>query len=51
VARRNSEFYDDPEDHAAVLDMLVIHYHATGNAAAALNYGNRRLGASTGSGG
>jgi serine/threonine protein kinase/tetratricopeptide (TPR) repeat protein/predicted outer membrane lipoprotein len=26
-----SEFHDDPEDHAAVLDMLGIHYHTIGN--------------------
>jgi eukaryotic-like serine/threonine-protein kinase len=30
-----SEFHDDPEDHAAVLDMLGIHYHSTGNDAQA----------------
>jgi eukaryotic-like serine/threonine-protein kinase len=30
-----SEFHDDPEDHAAVLDMLAIHYHTTGNDAQA----------------
>jgi eukaryotic-like serine/threonine-protein kinase len=30
-----SEFHDDPEDHAAVLDMLGIHYHTTGNDAQA----------------
>ena len=30
-----SEFRDDPEDHAAVLDMLGIHYHTTGNDAQA----------------
>jgi serine/threonine protein kinase len=29
------EFHDDPEDHAAVLDMLGIHYHTTGNDARA----------------
>jgi serine/threonine protein kinase len=26
-----SEFHDDPEDYAAVLDMLGVHYHTTGN--------------------
>jgi serine/threonine protein kinase len=26
-----SEFHDDPEDRAAVLDMLGVHYHSTGN--------------------
>jgi eukaryotic-like serine/threonine-protein kinase len=30
-----NEFQDDPEDHAAVLDMLGIHYHTTGNDARA----------------
>jgi eukaryotic-like serine/threonine-protein kinase len=30
-----SEFHDDPEDHAAVLDMLGIYYHTTGNDAQA----------------